>query len=208
MNDEQVRVGIVDDHDLFREGIVALLGRDGRVRVVGAANDSASALELVDAKRPDVLLLDVSIPGAPARVTIARIRRRVPQTRVVVLTMHQDALLRADLLAAGASAYLTKTAPSAELVTTILAAVRAELPASADDGNSGTSILSAREQQVLALVAQALSNREIAETLGIAEGTVKRHTTSIYAKLTATSRIDAVRKATRLGILTTQTNPI
>jgi DNA-binding NarL/FixJ family response regulator len=123
-----------------------------------------------------------------------------------MLTMHRDSVLKEELLAAGAFVYLTKTTPSAELVQTVLlagAVARGELPApepSAGPVRRRGSILSAREEEVLHLLAQARSNRDIAEAMSIAEGTVKRHTSSIYAKLGARSRMEAVRKAVLLGI--------
>ncbi len=208
MSERTVSVGIVDDHDLFREGIAALLRREGRITIAGQAADSEGAVDLVRDFSPDVLLLDVSLPGDPARTTILRSLRLEPDLRIVILTMHQDALLRSELLTAGARAYLTKTAPSAELVSTILrVATERSVARVVEDAepSENSRILSAREHEVLRLIAQAYSNREISDELHVAEGTVKRHTTNIYAKLGASSRIDAVRKATRLGILTAQT---
>jgi DNA-binding NarL/FixJ family response regulator len=209
VSERTISVGIVDDHDLFREGIAALLRREGRISIAGQAADSDGAVALVRDFSPDVLLLDVSLPGDPARTTILRSLRLDPKLRIVILTMHQDALLRSELLAAGARAYLTKTAPSAELVSTILrVATERSVAWSVDEDaepSENSRILSAREHEVLRLIAQAYSNREISDELHVAEGTVKRHTTNIYAKLGASSRIDAVRKATRLGILTAQT---
>ncbi|HWD61829.1 MAG TPA: response regulator transcription factor [Humibacter sp.] len=201
----RIDVGIADDHDLFREGLVALLGRDSRLRVVGQASDSHGALELVRARHPLVLLLDVSMPGDPARMTIARVKRMQPDLRVVVLTMHQDVHLQSELLAAGASAYLTKTAPSSDVVAAILHAATTDSPQTPPGAEEGHSdLLSEREYAVLRLIAQAYSNKEIGAELNIAEGTVKRHANNINIKLGATSRIDAVRKATRLGILPSQ----
>jgi DNA-binding NarL/FixJ family response regulator len=125
-----------------------------------------------------------------------------------MLTMHRDSVLKEELLAVGAFAYLTKTTPSAELVRSVLhagAVARGLTPAperSAPAARRRASILSAREEEVLHLLAQARTNRDIAGAMSIAEGTVKRHTSSIYAKLGARSRMEAVRKATLLGIFT------
>ena len=201
-----VTILIVDDHDLFREGVAAILRHDPRIAVVGEGSSSQDAVSLTASLDPDVLLLDVELPGGPARATVARIHRSSPRTRIVMLTMHRDSVLKEELLAAGAFVYLTKTTPSAELVQSVLhAGAVAQGLAPAPERTVSTarrraSILSAREEEVLHLLAQARTNRSIAEAMSIAEGTVKRHTSSIYAKLGARSRMEAVRKAVLLGI--------
>ncbi len=203
-----VSILIVDDHDLFREGVAAILGHDPRIAVVGEGSSSHDAVALTASLDPDVLLLDVELPGGPARATVARIHRSSPRTRIVMLTMHRDGVLKDELLAAGAFAYLTKTTPSAELVQTLLLAgavargLKSAPERSARVVRRGASILSAREEEVLHHLAQARTNRDIAVAMSIAEGTVKRHTSSIYAKLGARSRMEAVRKAMLLGIFT------
>ena len=201
-----VSIVLVDDHDLFREGVAAILRHDPRIAVVGQGSSSPDAVSLTAALDPDVLLLDVELPGGSARATVARIHRSSPRTRIIILTMHRDTLLKDELLAAGAFAYLTKATPSAGLVQTVLFAgavargLRPVPEASARPARQRASILSPREQEVLHLLAQARSNRDIADAMSIAEGTVKRHTSSIYAKLGARSRMEAVRKALLLGI--------
>lgn len=201
MTDESRTVVLIDDHGMFRQGIRALL--EGRFRIVGEGGSSEEAWALVTEHSPDVLLLDVEIPGAPAEQTISRIRRHHPRTAVVILTMHSDAVLERQLLRAGAAAFVTKTVDSAQLIAVIERAVPpAEEPIDPGaDTESPAAILTVREQEVLRMIAQAYSNRDIATSLSIAEGTVKRHTTNMYEKLGATSRIDAVRKAARLGLL-------
>ncbi len=203
-----VTLVIVDDHDLFREGVAAILRHDPRIAVVGEGSSTGDALELTASLDPDVLLLDVELPGGPARATVARLHRSMPRTRIVMLTMHRDTVLRDELLAGGAFLYLTKTTPSADLVLAVLRAGAAargrqdDPTRSVPPGRRRGSLLSTREEEVLHHLAQARSNRDIAAAMSIAEGTVKRHTSSIYAKLGAKSRMDAVRKAELLGILT------
>jgi DNA-binding NarL/FixJ family response regulator len=205
----------VDDHALFREGIASILQRNLHIEVVGQGATSDEALELAQRLEPDVLLLDVEIPGDPARATIGRIGRAAPGTGVVILTMHRDTLLRDELLAAGAVEYVLKTAPSAELVRAVrrAAAIMRGTEAAGESAPGKPSararrgILSRREHEVLRLIAQARSNREIARELSIVEGTVKRHTSSIYAKLGARSRMDAVRRADRIGLLAEPDRP-
>jgi DNA-binding NarL/FixJ family response regulator len=207
--DAPLRLAIVDDHALFREGIAAILQHDLHIEVVGQGASSDDAFELAQRLQPDVLLLDVEIPGDPARATIGRIRRAAPNTGVVVLTMHRDAILRDELLAAGAVEYVLKTAPSLELVRAVRrAAAIVRGTEAAGDGSPSQrlqpgrrGILSRREREVLRHIAHARSNREIAREMSIAEGTVKRHTSNIYAKLGAKSRMDAVRRADRIGLL-------
>lgn len=201
MNDETRTVVLIDDHGMFRQGIRALI--EDRFRIVGEGGSSEEAWALVSEHSPDVLLLDVEIPGVPAEQTIARIRRHHPETAVVILTMHSDAVLERQLLRAGAAAFVTKTVGSEQLIAVIARATPpvGETAEAGADAEAAGAILTVREQEVLRMIAQAYSNRDIAMSLSIAEGTVKRHTTNMYEKLGATSRIDAVRKAARLGLL-------
>jgi Response regulator containing a CheY-like receiver domain and an HTH DNA-binding domain len=201
------RVVLVDDHALFRSGLALLLSQDDRICVVGEGASSDEAVVLAGELLPDVLLLDVEMDAISAETSIRRIARTAPTVKVIVLTMHRDNVLKRQLVSAGASGYVTKDAQGPELVEIILTAHRAmplakvrDVSGDENDGHA-TAILSDRELQVLRLVSQAQSNREIGTRLSISEGTVKRHTTNTYAKLGATSRIDAVRKASRLGLL-------
>jgi DNA-binding NarL/FixJ family response regulator len=201
------RVVLVDDHALFRNGLALLLSQDDRIRVIGEGASSDEAVVLAEELLPDVLLLDVEMDAISAETSIRRIARTAPTVKVIVLTMHRDNVLKRQLLSAGASGYVTKDAQGPELVEIILTAHRAtrmttNRDATADDNQDHpAAILSDRELQVLRLIGQAQSNRDIGTKLSISEGTVKRHTTNTYAKLGATSRIDAVRKASRLGLL-------
>ncbi len=194
-----VRVVLVDDHHMFREGVSALLACDPRVLVVGECATSEEAFRLVIELKPDVLVLDVELDGSPARSTISRIRRHTTDTRIVILTMHRDSVLREELLRAGASDYLTKNLSTKELVDTIAGNSGAQLRTVA--AKESVHLLSAREHEVLVLMAQARSNRAIGEMMNIAEGTVKRHANNLFSKLQVNSRMDAVRRGKRLGII-------
>jgi DNA-binding NarL/FixJ family response regulator len=201
MTDASRTVVLIDDHSVFRQGIRALI--EGRFHIVGEGGTSEDAWHLVGLHAPEVLLLDVEIPGIPAEQTVSRLRRHHPETAIVILTMHSDAVLERQLLRAGAAEFVTKNVDSEQLIAVIS---RATAPLGepgdiAADDEIGATILTVREQEVLRMIAQAYSNRDIATMLSIAEGTVKRHTTNMYEKLGATSRIDAVRKAARLGLL-------
>ncbi|RDV44885.1 DNA-binding response regulator [Leifsonia sp. ku-ls] len=192
---------LADDHLLFRQGVRSLIEDD--FVVLGEAANGDEAVTLAQALTPDVLLLDVEMPGPTAEQTINRVRRVSPDTAIVILTMHTDAVLERQLLRAGASHFVSKTIDRASLQKVVREAVagtpNAQLTQSARSARS-EDILTARELEVLRMVAQAYTNRDISRRLSIAEGTVKRHTTNIYVKLGATSRIDAVRKAARLDL--------
>ncbi len=207
-----VTVVLVDDHLLFRQGMRELLALGGEIDVVAEGSDGADAVRLAVQFRPDVILLDVEMPGWPAGRTLDELRRAAPGSKVVVLTMHEDAALVHELLGRGASAYLVKSVARATLVAAICATALSEtdtvtltVPRDTvrhmDNPVETESPLSAREEEVLALLAQAKSNAQIATQLFITQGTVKRHLTNVYAKLGAVSRIDAVRKATAVGLL-------
>jgi DNA-binding NarL/FixJ family response regulator len=204
MNGQVITVAVVDDHSLFRNGLSLLLQHDRRIKVVGEGANGAEALELARGMSPDVMLLDVEMGEDSAESVISRIIRAAPALRVIVLTMHRDSVLRRQLVRAGAADYVTKDIDCSELVDRIVLVVSQAQggPAKAPPGELGSGrLLSERELQVLRMVGLARSNREIGESLSIAEGTVKRHATHIFAKLGARSRIDAVRKANRLGLL-------
>jgi DNA-binding NarL/FixJ family response regulator len=204
MTDQPRTVVLIDDHNLFRQGVRSLIGERPSITVVGEGASSDDAFALVREHQPDVLLLDVEIPGIPAEQTIKRLRRSNPVMAIVVLTMHTDTVLERQLLRAGAAIFLAKTVTSDSLAQTI-ADVKAPLEESPGQRSvqhqSAFAVLTDREREVLRMVGRAHTNRDISIHLGIAEGTVKRHTTNIYAKLGATSRIDAVRRASRLGLL-------
>jgi DNA-binding NarL/FixJ family response regulator len=201
--DDRTTVLIVDDHALVREGLCGILEAQEDMRVVGEAGDSAATVALAAQQRPDIVLLDIEIPGGEVTVTVARIRECSPGSRVIILSMYEGPQLVQDLLAAGVRGYLLKSIHWQELVVAIRA-VRADsdrvvLGVSRESLRhvhqvSAAGTLSAREREILDLVGQALSNGQIAARLGLTEATVKRHLRNIFIKLGAVSRIDAVNK--------------
>ncbi|GAA3632083.1 response regulator transcription factor [Microlunatus ginsengisoli] len=215
MPSHAIRVGLVDDHDLFREGIRDILNAHADVTVVGEAGDAAAAVRLVGDKKPDVLLLDVDIPGGYVTDTVGRAKALSPDTRVVILTMLDEAKQIRELVRAGISAYLLKSASRHELVATIRTAAaspeRCVLSISRDSlallvagdpaPDSSATPLTSRECEVLELAAQAFSNAQIATRTGMSEATVKRHLRNVFAKLEAVSRIDAVNRAVAAGLI-------
>jgi DNA-binding NarL/FixJ family response regulator len=202
---DQVTILVVDDHALVREGLCEILGAQDDLRVVGQAEDSATTVALAANKQPDVVLLDVEIPGAEVTTTVIQIRTCSPSSRVIILSMYEGPQLVQELLAVGIRGYLLKNVHWQELVVAIRAVcadreriVLGVSPQSlgyVNKESSSSGTLSARECEVLELVSQALSNSQIASRLCLTEATVKRHLRNIFVKLGAVSRIDAVNKA-------------
>jgi len=208
---EHISLVLVDDHVLFREGLRELLSYRTEFIVVAEGASGEEAVALVRRFDPDVVLLDVEMPGQGAVQTVQQLRETAPRTKIVILTMHDDPHLVQELLSRGVSAFLTKTVGREQLLPairtigrstdTVLVSVHRSTFDQIGRAGARPNPLSQRELEVLRLLAQALSNAQIAGALFITEGTVKRHLTNIYAKLQAVSRVDAIRKATAARIL-------
>lgn len=203
-----ISVLLADDHALVRDGVRGILRTQADITVVGDAEDAASAIAAAASLQPDVILLDVEMPGNTVTVTVRGLRKRSPKSRIIVLSMHEGAQLVQLLLSAGISGYLLKSTRWEELVAAIrtvhaapdrvvMGVSRQSLSHVRPTLASGT--LSFREHEVIELVDQALSNGQIAGRLGLTEATVKRHLRNIFAKLGAVSRLDAVNKAKAIG---------
>lgn len=199
---------IVDDHPVVRSGMRTLLENADGIQVVGEAADGAQALELAGRLRPDVVLSDLRLGDGIDGVGVARALRDVPDVAVLILTTydHDTDIMRA--VEAGAVGYLLKDAAPADIVRAVVAAAAGEMVLSAEQSHrvvqsmrAGTRALSEREKEVLALVAQGLSNTAIAGTLFVSEATVKTHLAHVYDKLEAPNRTAAVAAARALGIL-------
>jgi len=205
----EIRILLADDHDVVRRGLTALLdGVDG-FTVVGAAADGEEAVALAGEHAPDVILMDLSMPRVDGIEATRRLVADHPEARVVVLTSFSDRERILDALDAGAIGYLLKDAEPDELLRGIEAAARGESPlapkaakavltARAETKADGE--LTAREQEVLALLAEGLANKQIARRLGIAEKTVKAHLTSVFQSIGVTDRTQAALWARRRGI--------
>jgi len=214
-SDDRITVLIVDDHALLRDGLREILETQDDISVLGEAGDSATAVMLAAEKRPDIILLDVEIPGEDVTVTLGRLRYLAPSSKVIILSMYDGPQLLRSLLAAGVRGYLLKSVHQEELVSAIrsvhsdpgriVLAVSRESLAQAQEPAS--DVLSRREREVLELTAQALSNTQIASRLNLTEATVKRHLRNIFVKLGAVSRIDAVNKAAAKSLITVAERP-
>jgi DNA-binding NarL/FixJ family response regulator len=207
-----IRVAIVDDHSVVRAGLRRLLEASAGIDVVGDAPDGRAALELVAASRPDVVLMDLSMPAMDGIEATAAITRDAPDVRVLVLTSfadHDDVLRALD---AGAAGYILKDCEPDELLAAVRAAAAGDAPLDARaaravllDRRTGTPApradveLSPREREVLAAVGRGLPNKLIARELGIAEKTVKAHLTRIYGLIGVSDRTQAALWVQRHG---------
>ncbi|WP_406073027.1 response regulator [Micromonospora sp. NBC_01638] len=205
-----VRLLIVDDHPVVRDGLRGMFTGDPGFEVVGEAADGAEALALVATLRPDVVLMDLRMPGMDGVTAIRRLARAGSAARVLVLTTYDTDADVLPAIEAGATGYLLKDTPRVELVRAVLAAARGEsvlapsvagrlmgrLRAPAEEP------LSQRELEVLTLVSRGASNREAAARLFISEATVKTHLLHVYAKLGVNDRAAAVATAYDRGLLT------
>lgn len=203
---EPIHILIVDDHPALRVGLSAMLTSDARMQVVGEAIDNASALSACDKLRPDVVLMDLRIPGGGGVEATSAIRRRWPATRVLIVTTYDgdEDILRA--IQAGASGYLLKGLSTAELVSAIGTVHRGQTVMPPDVAaryreRVSRKDLSPRELAVLSLMVSGRSNKEIAQELQIGEESIKTHSKSLFHKLGVADRTQAVIEAIRHGIV-------
>ncbi|MGK5632469.1 response regulator [Streptomyces sp. URMC 123] len=211
----EITLLIADDHPVVRDGLRGMFEADPGFRVLGEAAGGVEAVELALRLDPDVVLMDLRMPGGSGVDAISELTRRGARARVLVLTTYDTDTDTLPAIEAGATGYLLKDAPREELFTAVRAAAegrtvlspavatrlvtRVRAPAAAS--SRATESLSAREREVLELVARGTSNREIAAELFISEATVKTHLTHVYAKLGAKDRAAAVATAYERGIL-------
>jgi DNA-binding NarL/FixJ family response regulator len=201
-----IRILLVDDHPLVREGMAALIARQGDMTVVAEAANGAEAVELHRRHRPDVTLLDLSLPQLSGMEALRRIRRESADARIIVLTVRQGDEDVHRALKAGARGYLLKDSPWSEIVDSIRAVhaglkrvSRAAAEALVDHAH--TTSLTEREQEVLTLIVDGRSNKEIGASLGITESTVKAHVNTILGKLGVSDRTQAVTAALQRGLV-------
>lgn len=211
-----LRVLVADDHAIVREGLVALLTEESDITVVGAAETGTQALELARRHRPDLALLDIAMPGLSGLGVAKVLAEELPETLVLILTMHEEEAFFFEALRSGAAGYILKGAHGHEVVAAIRAvceggivlppklapAIVADFlehqaaPAASDD-------LSPREREVVELIARGLTGREIADRLTVSHNTVKTHRAHIYRKLHISDRSKLIAYAIRHGLLRT-----
>ena len=215
----KLRIFLIDDHNLFRSGVKALLVRQPDFEVVGEAADGLEGLKRAKQLKPDVVLLDLNMPGISGREAVKMLVEELPQTQVLMLTVSEDAEDLMDTLKSGARGYLLKNIDADYLVESIRRAARGEavmspqmtsklvrglqaggaevvLPQAAEKDK-----VSPREREVLALLARGASNKEMARELQLAESTIKIHVQNILRKLNLSSRVQAAVYAVEHGIV-------
>ena len=203
-----IRVLVADDHPIVRGGIVALLESAGDMEVVGTASTGLEAVELAVQLGPDVVLMDLRMPGIDGDEATARILAARADIRVVVLTTYETDASILTAIEAGASGYLLKAAPQEEILAGIRSVARGEVALAPSIAamlvnrvKRPVVTLSARETEVLGLVSQGMSNPAIAKQLYLSEATVKTHLLHAFEKLEVSDRTRAVTKAMELGLL-------
>lgn len=212
----RIRVVLVDDTSMFLEGLSLLIGLQPDMEVVGTAADGAAGLQVVRAQQPDLVLMDMRMPVMDGVEATRRIRAELPSAQVLILTTYSDDAYIVEGLKAGAAGYLLKDMPSKELIQAmrsvcqggvlILPAVAARLlsgvaPQGAPAGElTRMDELTPREREILRLIVQGMSNKEIAAQIFLSEGTIKNYVSAIYSKLHARDRAQAVSFAMRQGL--------
>ncbi len=218
-----IRVLVADDHPVVREGLSAIVDVEDDIAVIGQAADGVEALRQAQTLRPDVVLMDLKMPNMDGVAAIRQIRAALPHTHVLILTTYADDEYIMAGIRAGARGYLLKDAPPDELVRAIRVVARGEsllqpviaarvldrLSELMEGGSQPVvqrveqAALTARELEVLTMIANGARNRAVAEALAISERTVKVHIANLMVKLEANTRAEAVARALKLGLLST-----
>lgn len=213
-----IRVLLADDHAILRAGLRALLATQADLDTVGEAGDGQEAIRLAEALRPDVLLLDVTMPGNEQLAVLQKVRALAPDVRVLLLTMHQDETLLREALKLGAKGYVLKKAAESDLLTAIRAVAQGDAfidptmmsaiirsyvsgQPPQEKGEGYPNGLTGREIEVLTLTAQGYANKEIAARLSISVKTVETHRSHLNEKLGIRSRVELIRYAREKGLL-------
>jgi len=214
----KIRVLVIDDHAIVRDGICALLALTGDIEAVGEATNGREGLEMVKKLAPDVVLMDISMPLMDGLEATRRIHKEFPQTKVIVLTQYEDREYVLPVIEAGASGFVSKTAAASELTSAIRSVYRGDSflspsiarllvedyreMARAGKSRDASEQLTNREREILKLLAEGHSTHEIAQMLVLSPKTVERHKTNLMAKLDIHNRLDLFKYALRKGMIT------
>jgi len=208
---DTVRVLIVDDHQLFRRGVSSLLAEHESLEVVGEASNGAEAIERARELMPDVVLMDIKMPGMDGLAATKQLKAEMPYVRIMMLTVSETDEDLFEAIKAGASGYLLKNVDPDQLVASVLQVQRGEVPIAptmaakilrelTTPAEASLQALTSRERQVLELLAGGKANKEIAFALKISENTVKNHLRNILEKLHIQNRVQAALYAVRMGL--------
>jgi DNA-binding NarL/FixJ family response regulator len=204
---DEITTLIVDDHEVVREGLRLSLSRAPHIRVVGEASDGQSAVELAERRKPDVVIMDVRMPGMDGLEATRQLAERAPESKVLIFTAYSERSLLGRGLESGAKGYILKEAPHQTLVRAIEKVAQGEgyvdpalMPAFLTGKDSG-DMLTTREREILQLLADGMSNADVAKQLFISQETVKSHVRHILTKLEADTRTHAVAIALREAII-------
>jgi two-component system response regulator NreC len=213
---DTIRVVLVDDHEIVRTGLRMLFQTEPDIAIVGEAGSGEAAIAAVNALKPDVVVMDIAMPGMSGIEATRRIKAISPETAVLALTMHEEEPYFFQMLEAGASGYVPKRAAADDLVSAIRVVAQGQvflypslarllvqdyLHRETADQAEKADLLTPREREVLTLIAEGLTNREIAEALVISVKTVDRHRENIMHKLNLHSRVELVKYAIAKGLI-------
>ncbi|MFA5535628.1 MAG: response regulator transcription factor [Bacillota bacterium] len=212
----KITVMVVDDHPLLREGLIKILSLDDSIEVVGEAGDGETSITMAEALRPQVILMDINLPGMNGIVACQKLKQELPETQIIILTVCEEERQVLEVVRAGANGYLLKDVEPEMLIQSIKDAVMGRAPL--DPKIAGTvlnqfsrmskmlegeknPVLTEREKEIMVLMAKGTTNRQIAESLFISEKTVKNHVTNIFRKLEVGGRTEAVVEAMKRQII-------
>jgi len=210
---------IVDDHPLFREGLKTIVNRDKKYVVAAEAGDGKEGVQLAQKHKPDIILVDISMPGKNGIQMIRELKDILPRTRFIIISMHSEADYIVEAFRAGATGYMIKESAASQLIRGLDTVARGDLfldsalsqevifkllQSKNDSGNSGAdpySTLTSREQEVMRMLAEGLTPKDVAERLYISPKTVENHRTNLMKKLGLQSTVELIRYAARLGLI-------
>ncbi|MRR30001.1 response regulator transcription factor [bacterium] len=213
-----IRILIADDHRILRAGLKSMLNADANLEVIGEATNGEEALQAAQKLRPNIVLMDIGMPGNEGLEATRQLVQLVPEARVLMLTMHEDSALVQECLRAGASGYIIKRAAESELIDAIYAVSRGIIyvhpslmrslvtPPSKTNGHisAANEPLTLREVEILKLIVKGYTNHQIADTLTISVRTVETHRANLMSKLDLHSRVDLVRYASEHKLIKTE----